>query len=170
MEKGEICTEALFMIDTLSKNQKKIKQYEILFMQMEELMSSRENKISNMANFAAAVKENFDFFWVGFYLVESSDLVLGPFQGPVACTRIAKERGVCGLAWSQEKSIVVGNVHEFPGHIACSSESNSEIVIPLIKNGGVIGVLDIDSKEYDCFDEIDQLWLEKLCSCLISVI
>ena len=97
-------------------------------------------------------------------------MVLGPFQGPVACTRIAKGIGVCGLAWSREQSIVVGNVHEFPGHIACSAESNSEIVIPLIKEGSCIGVLDIDSTSYDGFDEVDQFWLEKLCSCLISVL
>ena len=158
------------MIDTSTKKQKKVKQYETLFMQMKELMSSNENRISNMANFAAAIKSSFGFFWVGFYLTKSSDLVLGPFQGPVACTRIQKGQGVCGLAWSREESIVVGNVHEFPGHIACSAESNSEIVIPLIKEGSCIGVLDIDSTSYDGFDEVDQFWLEKLCSCLISVL
>jgi len=170
MEKGQFCMEAFFMIDTLTKKEKKTKQYETLFLQMNELMSSNENKISNMANFTAAVKSSFGFFWVGFYIAESSNLVLGPFQGPVACTRITKGKGVCGSSWSKEKSIIVGNVHEFPGHIACSPESNSEIVIPLMKEGQCIGVLDIDSKEYDCFDEIDQLWLEKLCSCLIAVL
>ena len=170
MEKGQFCIDSSFMIDIITKKQKKTKKYETLFVQIKGLMSSSENRISNMANFAAAIKASFDFFWVGFYLTESSDLVLGPFQGPVACTRIQKGRGVCGSAWSREKSIIVGNVHEFPGHIACSAESNSEIVIPLIKEGHCIGVLDIDSKTYDCFDEVDQLWLEKLCSCLISVL
>ena len=158
------------MMDLLTKKQEKTKQYETLFMQIKALMSSNENRISNMANFTAAVKSSFGFFWVGFYLAESNDLVLGPFQGPVACMRIAKGKGVCGLSWSNEKSIIVGNVHEFPGHIACSPESNSEIVIPLIKDRQCIGVLDIDSKEFDCFDEIDQLWLERLCSCLTSVL
>ncbi len=158
------------MMDILTKKQEKTKQYETLFMQIKALMSSNENRISNMANFTAAVKSSFGFFWVGFYLAESNDLVLGPFQGPVACMRIAKGKGVCGLSWSNEKSIIVGNVHEFPGHIACSPESNSEIVIPLIKDRQCIGVLDIDSKEFDCFDEIDQLWLERLCSCLTSVL
>tara|TARA_B100001115_G_scaffold174345_1_gene159255 strand:+ start:157 stop:630 length:474 start_codon:yes stop_codon:yes gene_type:complete len=157
-------------MDILTKKQEKTKQYETLFMQIKALMSSNENRISNMANFTAAVKSSFGFFWVGFYLAESNDLVLGPFQGPVACMRIAKGKGVCGLSWSNEKSIIVGNVHEFPGHIACSPESNSEIVIPLIKDRQCIGVLDIDSKEFDCFDEIDQLWLERLCSCLTSVL
>ena len=170
MEKGQFCKESSFMIDSISKKQKKTKQYETLFMQLKELMSSNENRISNMANFTAAVKTSFDFFWVGFYLTESSDLVLGPFQGPVACTRIQKGKGVCGSAWLREESIIVGNVHEFPGHIACSAESNSEIVIPLMKEGHCICILDIDSKSYDCFDEVDQLWLEKLCSCLISVL
>ncbi len=158
------------MMDLLTKKQEKTKQYETLFMQIKALMSSNENRISNMANFTAAVKSSFGFFWVGFYLAESNDLVLGPFQGPVACMRITKGKGVCGLSWSNEKSIIVGNVHEFPGHIACSPESNSEIVIPLIKDRQCIGVLDIDSKEFDCFDEIDQLWLERLCSCLTSVL
>ena len=170
MEKGQFCIESSFMIDSISKKQKKIKQYETLFTQLKVLMSSNEYIISNMSNFTASVKSSFDFFWVGFYLTESSDLVLGPFQGPVACTRIQKGRGVCGSAWLREESIIVGNVHEFPGHIACSAESNSEIVIPLMKEGHCIGILDIDSKSYGCFDEVDQLWLEKLCSCLISVL
>ncbi|MDA9161573.1 GAF domain-containing protein [Crocinitomicaceae bacterium] len=148
----------------------KAKLYESVYVQMEALLSRNDNRISNMANFAALLKSNFDFFWVGFYIIESNELVLGPFQGPVACTRISKGKGVCGTAWSDQRSIVVADVHDFPGHIACNAASKSEIVIPLIYDGEVIGVLDIDSNELDCFDEVDKQWLEKLCECLLSVI
>lgn len=148
----------------------KAKLYESVYVQMEGLLSRNDNRISNMANFAALLKSNFDFFWVGFYIIESNELVLGPFQGPVACTRISKGKGVCGTAWSDQRSIVVADVHDFPGHIACNAASKSEIVIPLIYDGEVIGVLDIDSNELDCFDEVDKQWLEKLCECLLSVI
>ena len=156
--------------ETMTIREDKAKLYESVYVQMEALLSRNDNRISNMANFAALLKSNFDFFWVGFYIIESNELVLGPFQGPVACTRISKGKGVCGTAWSDQRSIVVADVHDFPGHIACNAASKSEIVIPLIYDGEVIGVLDIDSNELDCFDEVDKQWLEKLCECLLSVI
>jgi len=156
--------------ETMTIREDKAKLYESVYVQMEGLLSRNDNRISNMANFAALLKSNFDFFWVGFYIIESNELVLGPFQGPVACTRISKGKGVCGTAWSDQRSIVVADVHDFPGHIACNAASKSEIVIPLIYDGEVIGVLDIDSYELDCFDEVDKQWLEKLCECLLSVI
>ncbi len=156
--------------ETMTIREDKAKLYESVYVQMEGLLSRNDNRISNMANFAALLKSNFDFFWVGFYIIESNELVLGPFQGPVACTRISKGKGVCGTAWSDQRSIVVADVHDFPGHIACNAASKSEIVIPLIYDGEVIGVLDIDSNELDCFDEVDKQWLEKLCECLLSVI
>ncbi|MDC1203674.1 MAG: GAF domain-containing protein [Crocinitomicaceae bacterium] len=156
--------------ETMTIREDKAKLYESVYVQMEGLLSRNDNRISNMANFAALLKSNFDFFWVGFYIIESNELVLGPFQGPVACTRISKGKGVCGTAWSDQRSIVVADVHDFPGHIACNAASKSEIVIPLIYDGVVIGVLDIDSNELDCFDEVDKQWLEKLCECLLSVI
>ncbi len=156
--------------ETMTIREDKAKLYESVYVQMEGLLSRNDNRISNMANFAALLKSNFDFFWVGFYIIESNELVLGPFQGPVACTRISKGKGVCGTAWSDQRSIVVADVHDFPGHIACNAAAKSEIVIPLIYDGEVIGVLDIDSNELDCFDEVDKQWLEKLCECLLSVI
>jgi L-methionine (R)-S-oxide reductase len=156
--------------ETMTMRENKAKLYESVYVQMEALLSIKDNKVSNMANFTALLKSSFDFFWVGFYIIESNELVLGPFQGPVACTRISKGKGVCGTAWSDQGSIVVADVHEFPGHIACNPASKSEIVIPLMYDGEVIGVLDIDSTELDCFDEVDKEWLEKLCTCLLSVI
>jgi GAF domain-containing protein len=115
-----------------------------------------------MANFVAALKEQFNFFWVGFYLVKGDELVLGPFQGPVACTRIKKGRGVCGTAWNEGRTILVPDVEKFPGHIACSSQSKSEIVIPVFRNEVVIGVLDVDSNQMNDFDDIDRNHLEKM--------
>lgn len=156
--------------ETMTLRESKAKLYESVYVHMEALLSIKDNKISNMANFTALLKSSFDFFWVGFYIIESNELVLGPFQGPVACTRISKGKGVCGTAWSDQQSIVVADVHEYPGHISCNPASKSEIVIPLIYDGEVIGVLDIDSTELDCFDEVDKEWLEKLCTCLLSVI
>ena len=156
--------------ETMTMRENKAKLYESVYVQMEALLSIKDNKVSNMANFTALLKSSFDFFWVGFYIIESNELVLGPFQGPVACTRISKGKGVCGTAWSDQRSIVVADVHEFPGHIACNPASKSEIVIPLMYDGEVIGVLDIDSTELECFDEVDKEWLEKLCTCLLSVI
>mgnify|MGYP001160207048 CR=1 FL=1 len=157
-------------METLISKSKKVQLYESVYVQMKALLSSRDNKVSNMANFAALLKSSFDFFWVGFYIIELDELVLGPFQGPVACTRISKGKGVCGTSWSNQKSIVVADVDLFPGHIACNAASKSEIVIPLIYGGQVIGVLDIDSDELNSFDEVDKEWLEKLCKCLLTVI
>ncbi|MCI1648002.1 MAG: GAF domain-containing protein [Bacteroides sp.] len=138
-------------------------KYRTLLMQVESLIEGEDNQIANLANVSAALKETFGFFWVGFYLVDGDELVLGPFQGPVACTRIKKGKGVCGTAWSRAETIVVANVDEFPGHIACSSLSRSEIVIPLINNvRGIWGVLDIDSEHLNDFDEIDSYYLEKI--------
>jgi GAF domain-containing protein len=124
--------------------------------------------IANLANMAAALKEQFSWLWVGFYLVMNDELVLGPFQGPVACTRIQKGRGVCGSAWASAKTLIVDDVEKFPGHIACSSLSRSEIVIPLLRNGEVLGVLDADSSLLSDFDQTDSIWLEKFVQ-LITV-
>jgi GAF domain-containing protein len=115
-----------------------------------------------MANVAAALKEQFGWFWVGFYVVKNGELVLGPFQGPVACTRIQKGRGVCGASWQQAKTLIVPDVEKFPGHIACSSLSKSEIVVPIFKDNEVIAVLDVDSNTYDTYDETDQRYLEEI--------
>ena len=158
------------MMNTLINKDQKSKLYESVFIQLKSLILVEDHSVSNMSNFAAVLKSNFDFFWIGFYLKESNHLRLGPFQGPVACTKIAKGKGVCGVSWSTEKSIIVNDVHEFPGHISCSSEANSEIVIPLIREGQVIGVLDIDSKEFNYFDALDKEWLEKICSWFVTVI
>ncbi|MDM1049049.1 MULTISPECIES: GAF domain-containing protein [Sphingobacterium] len=134
-------------------------QYLSLVPQIKGLISGETNQVANMANIAAALKEQFNFFWVGFYLVEGEQLVLGPFQGPVACTRIAYNRGVCGTAWAKQETLVVPNVEEFPGHIACSSLSKSEIVVPILKDGQCIGVLDVDSAELNTFDDVDVKYL-----------
>ncbi|WP_140937762.1 GAF domain-containing protein [Sphingobacterium lumbrici] len=142
----------------------KVDQYDTLFPQIKALLEEEEDLIANLANIAAALKEQFDFFWVGFYLVKNDQLVLGPFQGPVACTRIRYNKGVCGTAWAQEKSLIVPNVEEFPGHISCNSLSKSEIVIPLYKNKQIIGVLDVDSNKLDDFDHIDEVKLTKILS------
>ncbi|MBD1392112.1 GAF domain-containing protein [Mucilaginibacter glaciei] len=145
---------------TVSAN--KEEQYQSLIPQIEGLLHSETDLIANMANVCAALKEQFKWFWVGFYLVKDSELVLGPFQGPVACTRIAKGRGVCGAAWEQAQTLIVPDVEEFPGHIACSSLSRSEIVIPLFRNHEVIGVLDVDSSELNEFDDTDELYLTQI--------
>ncbi len=131
--------------------------------QLKALVQDEEDWIANLANTCALLKEAFNWWWVGFYLVKNQELVLGPFQGPIACTRIAKGKGVCGTAWQQQKTIIVPNVHEFPGHIACSSASLSEIVLPIFgSNQEVIGVLDVDSEFLACFDEIDARYLEEV--------
>ena len=140
----------------------KLAQYQSLIPQIKSLLEGETDLIANMANVCAALKEQFNWFWVGFYLVKQDELVLGPFQGPVACTRIQKGRGVCGTSWAQEKTLIVLNVEEFPGHIACSNLSKSEIVIPLTKNGKVIGVFDVDSEFLNQFDEFDQNGLEEI--------
>jgi len=142
----------------------KADQYDALFPQIKALLDGEHDLIANLANVAAALKEQFDFFWIGFYLVKDDQLVLGPFQGPVACTRIRYNKGVCGTAWAQEKSLIVPNVDEFPGHIACNSLSKSEIVIPLYKNKQIIGVLDVDSSKLDDFDHIDEVKLTQILS------
>ena len=130
-------------------------QYRSIIPQISALLSGEPDEIANMANVCAALKEQFDFFWVGFYMIKGNELVLGPFQGPVACTRIQKGKGVCGSSWDQKKILIVPDVDSFPGHIACSSASRSEIVIPIIRNGLVIGVFDVDSKELNSFDDSD---------------
>lgn len=139
----------------------KAERYTALFPQVESLLHSETDEVANLANVAAALKETFGFFWVGFYRVSGDELVLGPFQGPVACTRIHKGRGVCGTAWQEARTLVVPDVDAFPGHIACSSLSRSEIVVPLTDDAGKVwGVLDIDSNELNAFDEVDARFLE----------
>ena len=140
----------------------KKEQYESLIPQIEGLLLGENNLIANLANISAALKEQFNWWWVGFYWVHEDELVLGPFQGPVACTRIKKGRGVCGGAWEQGKTLLVEDVEKFPGHIACSSASKSEIVVPVFKNGQIVGVLDVDSELLSHFDETDQQYLEKI--------
>lgn len=145
---------------------RKEEQYLSLLPQVRSLIEGEVDLVANLANVAAALKEAFDFFWVGFYLVKQDQLVLGPFQGPVACTRIRKGKGVCGTAWQEGATLLVPDVEVFPGHIACSSLSRSEIVVPLIKDGEVWGVLDIDSDLLNFFDETDRKYLEEMCGYL----
>ena len=152
----------LLIIITLFMN--KTEKYQALHEQIEALLNKENDEIANMANVAALIHETFNFWWTGFYRVIDNELVLGPFQGPVACTRIAFGRGVCGTSWKEAQTIIVKNVHEFPGHIACSSESKSEIVVPIFKENQVVAVLDIDSENLATFDEIDKEWLEKIVS------
>lgn len=140
----------------------KTEQYQTLIPQIKALIDGEPDLIANLANSIAALKEQFGWFWIGFYLVKNDELVLAPFQGPVACTRIRKGRGVCGSSWAQEKTLIVPDVEKFPGHIACSSLSKSEIVVPVIRNGEVIGVLDVDSSALDQFDETDKKYLEEI--------
>ena len=150
--------EDLKIIDTTDKAE----QYQSLIPQIEGLLYGETDLVANLANVTAALKEQFKWFWVGFYLVKNGELVLGPFQGPVACTRIAKGKGVCGAAWQQAKTLVVPDVDAFPGHIACSSLSKSEIVLPLFNNDEVWAVLDVDSEKLDQFDETDAKYLEQI--------
>jgi GAF domain-containing protein len=144
--------------------------YKALIPQIIALTEGEDDYVANMANISAALKEAFGFWWVGFYIVRNdssqhgSSLVLGPFQGPVACTRIAYGRGVCGTCWKSEKSVIVPDVDEFPGHIACSSLSKSEIVVPVIRGERITAVLDIDSDKLNDFDDTDRRWLEELLS------
>ena len=140
--------------------------YRGLIPQIKALVEGETDPVANLANVCAALKEAFSFFWVGFYLVKKDELVLGPFQGPVACSRIQKNRGVCGASWAKAETIVVDDVETFPGHIACSSFSKSEIVVPLIKNNIVIGVLDVDSDSLATFDSVDSIYLNDLCTWL----
>jgi len=143
-------------------NASKEEKYKALIPQINALVEGEEDVIANLSNIAAALKEAFGYFWIGFYLVKNEELVLGPFQGPIACTRIQKGKGVCGTVWADAKTIIVPDVEAFPGHIACSSASKSEIVLPGFKNNQVALVLDIDSDELNTFDEIDQQYLEEL--------
>ncbi len=152
------------IIDTQANKEEK---YQQLLPQLNAMLQSETDLIANLANMSAALKYGMGFFWVGFYLVKENTLVLGPFQGPIACTRIAKGKGVCGTAWAEKSTIIVDDVDAFPGHIACSSDSKSEIVVPLLRNGEVVAVLDIDSDQYATFDAVDQRYLEELLS-LIS--
>ena len=140
----------------------KADKYQETYKQIESVLSGESDQIANMANMAALLHEGFGFWWTGFYIVKDGQLVLGPFQGPVACTRIPYGKGVCGTSWELKKTIVVPNVHEFPGHIACSSLSQSEIVVPIFDGNDVYAVLDIDSKDLATFDEVDKMWLEKI--------
>jgi L-methionine (R)-S-oxide reductase len=151
-------------------NGTKAEKYLELIPQLKALLSVENDKIANLANFAAALKQTFDFFWIGFYLVKEDELILGPFQGPIACTRIQKGKGVCGTSWQEARTLLVPNVDEFPGHIACSSLSKSEIVVPLFKNNQVIGVLDVDSEQLNNFDEVDKKYLTEICEWLSSII
>ena len=141
-------------------------RYEELLSKVEAVTFKETDYIANMANISALIKESFGFLWVGFYIVKDDELVLGPFQGPIACTRIKKGRGVCGMAWQNEETIVVPDVEKFPGHISCSSLSKSEIVVPIIRNDNVFAVLDIDSENLDTFDDVDALYLKKIIDCI----
>jgi L-methionine (R)-S-oxide reductase len=142
----------------------KTQQYESLIPQIKAVIEDETDLIANLANTCACLKEQFSWLWVGFYIVKNNELVLGPFQGPLACTRIQKGKGVCGTSWEKKQSIIVPDVNAFPGHITCSSLSLSEIVIPVIRKGEVVAVLDVDSEKYNHFDETDRKFLEELVS------
>ena len=164
MQLSYICfmAEDLTIIQSTDKQE----QYQSLIPQIEALLEGETDLIANQANAIAALKEQFKWFWVGFYTVKNGELVLGPFQGPVACTRIAKGKGVCGAAWEQGKTLVVPDVDAFPGHIACSSLSRSEIVVPIYQNNEIVAVLDVDSEELDQFDQTDAQYLEQIVKLL----
>lgn len=144
----------------------KEQKYDLLLRQIQSLAEGETDDIALMANMAAAIHDTFHFWWTGFYRVIGNELVLGPFQGPLACTRIACGRGVCGTAWQEQRTLVVPDVHQFKGHIACSSASQSEIVVPIFRNEKVFAVLDIDSEHLNTFDETDQIWLERIVTIL----
>ena len=153
-----LMSESLTLDTTLTKAE----QYRQLLPQIAALTTGEPDLVANLANTAAALRQAFGFFWVGFYLVKGDELVLGPFQGPIACTRIRHGKGVCGASWAQAKTLLVPDVEAFPGHIACSSDSKSEIVVPILKNGQVVAVLDVDSDQLNDFDQADQTALEQL--------
>ncbi len=155
-------SETLFLPQSGTKEE----IYQALLPQVDALISGEKDLVANLANIAAALREAFGFFWVGFYVVQGQELVLGPFQGPIACTRIAYGRGVCGTAWKEQKTQLVPDVEAFPGHIACSSASISEIVVPAFQDGAVFLVLDVDSDQLDDFDAVDQRYLEALMGML----
>ncbi len=146
----------------------KSEKYEILLQQIKAIVSGESDNIANMANIAAMIHATFGFWWTGFYRVAEDELVLGPFQGPLACSRIRFGRGVCGTAWERQQTIIVPDVEQFPGHIACSSLSRSEIVVPVWHDNTIVAVLDIDSKELATFDMEDKLWLERIVATLYS--
>lgn len=148
--------------DLLIATGNKEEQYKTLFPQIEALLYGEPDLIANLANITGALKEQFNWLWVGFYLVKKDELVLGPFQGPVACTRIKKGRGVCGKAWENKSTLIVPDVEKFPGHIACSSLSRSEIVIPIFKDNEVVAILDVDSEALAHFDEVDEKYLAEI--------
>ena len=152
--------------DLLIAKGTKEEKYRSVIPQIKALMEGEPDLVANLANVTAALKEQFNWLWVGFYLVKNDELVLGPFQGPVACTRIQKGRGVCGACWQREETVIVPDVEKFPGHIACSSLSKSEIVVPVIRNNKVIGVLDVDSEELNSYDETDQRFLEEIVAAI----
>lgn len=159
------------MAETLIKTgTNKEELYQEFLVQIKYLVGNESNRVANLANVSAGLKEFFHFFWVGFYLVEDDELVLGPFQGPVACTRISYGRGVCGAAWQKNSSLLVPDVEKFPGHIACSSLSKSEVVVPIRKGEKIIGVLDVDSDQLNDFDEVDVIHLEELCAWLGTIL
>jgi GAF domain-containing protein len=153
--------------DLIIKRGTKEEQYLELIPQIAGLLEGEHDLIANLANITGALKEQFGWLWIGFYIVKENELVLGPFQGPVACTRIKKGKGVCGVAWEQMKTIIVQNVHQFPGHITCSSLSKSEIVLPLIRNNEVVAVLDIDHSLYASFDKTDELFLSEIIRLIV---
>ena len=144
----------------------KNEKYSLLYKQIEAVVESENDLIANMANISSMIHSTFNFLWTGFYRVIDEELVLGPFQGPLACSRIKYGRGVCGTAWKEKRTLVVPDVDKFPGHIACSSSSRSEIVVPVIKEGNVTAVLDIDSEYLETFDNTDRYWLEKIAGIL----
>ena len=146
----------------------KEEKYRLLLKQAQALVEDETNLIANMSNLSSLIHFTFDFWWTGFYFVDGEQLVLGPFQGPLACTRIPYGRGVCGTAWKEGKTLVVPDVEQFPGHIACSSESKSEIVVPIFKDGVMWAELDIDSRELNTFDDLDKKWLEQIVKVLIA--
>lgn len=151
--------EELELIASTNKKER----YQSLLPQIEALIGDEPDLVANLANIVSALKFGMDFFWVGFYTVKEDELVLGPFQGPIACTRIKKGKGVCGTAWEEKKTLVVDDVDQFPGHIACNSASRSEIVVPIIKDSDVVGILDVDSDKLEDFDQTDRQFLENLC-------
>lgn len=167
-DKSSLLLSLLTIIEYIMAEELRIKQgskeemYTTLLPQIKALLAGETDCIANMANVAAALKQTFDFFWVGFYVVKDGSLVLAPFQGPVACTRIKYGKGVCGTAWEKAQTIIVSDVNDFPGHIACNSASKSEIVVPLMQDNKVTAVLDIDSDSYNSFDETDAGYLEQI--------
>jgi len=160
-------SEELFIAPEAGKTEK----YETLLPQLAALTTGEADLVANLANITAALRETFGWWWVGFYWIKNGELVLGPFQGPIACTRIRLGKGVCGTAWKEAKSLLVPDVEAFPGHIACSGSSVSEIVVPVFdKNGAVAGVLDVDSERYDVLDETDVVYLEKIAAIITETL